>query len=275
MEITQVSSGILLGLTVAALAWRARALSTNGALAAALTGSLVFGLGGMSWAVVLLAFFISSSALSRTFVQRKAGVEEKYAKGSQRDWGQVLANGGLGALLAVGEGFQQAGLLQNAGWLWAAYVGAIAAVNADTWATELGVLSALPPRMITTGRSVPRGTSGGVSSQGYQAVLAGALLVGGAAAFFTPDEQRLPLLALSVLGGLAGSSLDSFLGATVQAIFICPACRKETERHPLHSCGAQTESLRGWRWMNNDLVNFLCSLGGGLTAGLGWWVLFH
>lgn len=274
-ELSQILIGFALGAVIAILAWRARALSASGGLAAALTGGLVFGFGGLPWAVVLLMFFISSSILSRMFVLRKAAVEEKFSKGSRRDWGQVLANGGLGALLALGAGLHSMGYLTGADWLWAAYVGAMAAVNADTWATELGVLSTMPPLLITNGRSVPRGTSGGVSGQGYAAVLAGSILIGGTAALFASESQRLPLLALSVLGGLAGSSLDSLLGATVQAIYTCPACHKETERHPLHSCGAQTTPLRGLHWMNNDLVNFFCSLGGALTAGFGWWILFH
>jgi hypothetical protein len=34
--------------------------------------------------------------------------------------------------------------------------------------------------------------------------------------------------------------------------------------------GSPTEYLRGWEWMNNDVVNFLSSLVGALTA-LGLW----
>ena len=53
--------------------------------------------------------------------------------------------------------------------------------------------------------------------------------------------------------------MDSLLGATVQVIYTCPACGKETERHPLHACGTQTVYKRGWRWMNNDAVNAFCT----------------
>ena len=67
-----------------------------------LSGGLIFGLGGIPWAVLLLAFFISSSLLSRAFAASKFVLAEKFAKGSRRDYGQVLANGGLGALLALG-----------------------------------------------------------------------------------------------------------------------------------------------------------------------------
>jgi uncharacterized protein (TIGR00297 family) len=259
--------GFILGVVIAYLAWRADSLNRSGAWAAVLTGGLVFGLGGFPWAAVLLVFFISSSALSRLFSGRKAGVGEKFAKGSRRDWGQVLANGGLGALLAIAFG-----LLPGESWPWVAFIGAMAAVTADTWATEVGVLSASPPRLITSGKVVERGTSGGVTPLGYLAVAGGALMIGVTAAIFQPTNP-LALIAAAVLAGLAGSSADSLLGATIQAIYYCPACQKETERHPLHTCGATTTLLRGWRWLNNDWVNFICSLVGAVTATVIWELL--
>jgi uncharacterized membrane protein len=149
----------------------------------------------------------------------------------------------------------------------------MAAVNADTWATELGVLSAAAPRLITSGKLVERGTSGGVTIFGYLAALAGAGLIGVAAAFFTPTISGLAMIGMCMLAGLLGCSIDSVLGATVQAIYYCPQCQKETERYPLHGCGTQTEHLRGWRWLNNDLVNLACSLVGAGVAILAW-VLF-
>jgi uncharacterized membrane protein len=65
-----------------------------------------------------------------------------------------------------------------------------------------------------------------------------------------------------ILAGLIGSLFDSTLGATIQAIYWCETCNKETERHPRHSCGTQTYQVRGWSWINNDGVNFACSLMG-------------
>ncbi len=255
--------GFLLGIVIAYLAWRARSLNRSGAWAAVLTGGLVFGLGGIAWAAVLLAFFISSSGLSRLFSGSSTSIEEKYAKGSRRDWGQVLANGSLGAVLAVATW-----LLPNENWPWAAFVGAMAAVTADTWATEIGVISSKPPILITSGRAVERGTSGGITLLGYLAVAGGGLFIGSIAAIF---DQSMPLVLVfaALLAGLAGSTVDSLLGATVQAIYNCPVCQKETERHPLHSCGAATVHQRGWRWLNNDWVNFFCSVVG---AGTAWMV---
>ena len=264
---TQLLFGTFLGVLVGYAAWRFHALNRSGAWAAGIVGALVFGLGGFPWAMLLLTFFISSSALSRAFARRKAALSEKFSKGSQRDWGQVLANGGLGAFLAIIYAFFPESI-----WPWIAFSGAMAAVNADTWATELGVFSSTLPRLITNGRPVERGTSGGVTFLGYLAALGGALLVGLVAVPFTTTTAAFALLGIVALAGLSGSTFDSFLGATVQAIYYCPHCQKETERHPVHTCGTGTTRLRGWRWLNNDMVNFACSLVGAIVA-IGLWRL--
>ena len=196
---TQFIIGILLGALIGYGAYRAGALTPSGAWAAALTGGLIFGLGGFSWAVLLLTFFISSSVLSRTLPTRKEALSEKFSKGSRRDYGQVLANGGLGSLLAISLALQP-----DQGWQWVAFAGAMAAVNADTWATELGVLSPHNPRLVTNGQVVERGTSGGVTLVGYLAALGGAGIIGVAAAFFTPDTTWISVVGFAVLAGLAG-----------------------------------------------------------------------
>jgi uncharacterized protein (TIGR00297 family) len=260
----QILIGFLLATLIGILAWRAGSLSRSGALAAALTGGLIFGFGGFPWAMLLLTFFITSSVLSRLFNKQKVGLSEKYSKGNQRDWAQVLANGGLGALLAV-----IFYLLPQQDWIWLAFAGAMAAVNADTWSTELGVMSSILPRLITNGKIVERGTSGGITLTGTLAALGGAALVAIVAVSFPPYLLWLPRWGIIVFGGLIGSLFDSVLGASVQAIYWCPTCKKETERHPLHTCGSPTEQLRGWHWMNNDVVNFACSLMGAIVvAGL-------
>jgi uncharacterized protein (TIGR00297 family) len=264
----QFGIGIGFGALIGYLAYRAGALQRSGGWAAALVGGLVFGFGGIAWAVLLLTFFISSSALSRTYTQRKNTLGEKFSKGSRRDYAQVLANGGLGALLACLHA-----LFPNQIWPFIAFAGSMAAVNADTWATELGVLSPVPPRLITTGSVVERGASGGVSLLGYLAALGGATLIGLAAGILVFSENFFTLVAIVMLAGLVGSTFDSFLGATVQGIYFCPACQKETESHPLHRCGNQTSQLRGWRWLNNDWVNFISALVGALLSATIWGLL--
>lgn len=255
--------GALLALGIAGLAFALGSLSRSGAVAAVIVGILTFGIGGVGPAVLMILFFISSSALSRVGGKRKRLVAAAFSKGSRRDAGQVAANGAVAAALAVAYG-----LTGEPIWL-AGVAGALAAANADTWATELGVLARRPPRLITTGAVVEAGTSGGVTADGTAAALAGAALIAVTGGFLAGGWQAT--LAASA-GGLAGSLFDSVLGATVQAMYFCPTCAKETERHPVHTCGAATRRVRGWPWLENDAVNLAATAFGALLA-IGIWSL--
>jgi uncharacterized protein (TIGR00297 family) len=257
----QLFLGFLFAVIIAVAAYRARSLSRSGAAGALLVGTVILGLGGWRWAVLLLAFFISSSGLTRLFAKRKSALTEKFDKGGQRDIGQVLANGGIASLFAGLSYF-----FPHASWTWPAFAASLAAVNADTWATELGVLNPIMPRLITTGKPVERGTSGGISLSGSLAALGGAVFIAVLAGLVRPSGTFLVVTGVAILGGVLGSFFDSLLGATVQAIYYCPHCEKETEKHPLHTCGTQTVQLRGWSWLNNDLVNTGCALMGALIG---------
>jgi uncharacterized protein (TIGR00297 family) len=255
----QLLLGFLLAILIAFLAYKARSLSTSGAVAAAFTGTIIFGIGGLPWAILLLTFFITSSALSRAFKKRKANLEEKFSKGHKRDAGQVFGNGGIATFFAALNYFYP-----NEPWVWVGFAASLAAVNADTWATELGVLNPNPPRMITDlTKVVEKGTSGGISLVGTLASLAGSALIAFLASLLTDNWSLFLLIAAS---GLAGSLFDSLLGGTVQAMYYCPTDQKETEKHPLHTCGTETVHIRGWKWLDNDLVNFSCGVFGTVVA---------
>ena len=278
MNVWQLAFGVAFSALIAWAGYRRESLSRSGVVGAIIVGTLTFGLGGWTWGLLLIAFFVSSSLLSHYRKDDKQGLADKFAKTSQRDLGQALANGGWGAVLAI------AYFCQPDPILFVAFVGAMAAVNADTWATELGVLSPTPPRLLTTGQRVPVGTSGGVTRLGTLAALGGGLFIGLLALVLRQVEaifgsgplngHYLWLVPIGILGGLAGSTFDSLLGATVQGIYYCPQCQKETEAR-IHRCGQPTRHLRGWRWLNNDWVNFVSSIVGSLMAGLLGWLIFR
>jgi uncharacterized protein (TIGR00297 family) len=261
-SLPSIIAGFIFGTIISGLAYKARALSVAGAIAAALLGWVVFGLGGLDYSIVLLAFFISSSGLSFAFKHKKTNMDEKLAKGSRRDAGQVAANGGAAGVIVILHFLFPAWT-----WLWWAFCASLAAATADTWATELGVLSPVKPRLITTGKTVEMGTSGGITWVGTLSSFIGALFIAAVAFLFYPNAVGLVVVTLA---GLAGSLVDSALGATIQAVYYCPSCQKETEKYPLHLCGTKTNQIRGLAWLDNDWVNGFCTLAGViLTAIIG------
>lgn len=190
-------------------------LTGRGAAAALAVGlATIYGFGWRGMAL-LLAFFVSSSLLTRA-----AAGGEKSGGGGRRNARQVLANGGVAALAALAGN-----------WAW--FAGALAAANADTWATEVGSHSPTMPRLITTWSRVPAGTDGGMTLLGTVGGVAGAGLIAGLAG-------RRVVIAVAT-AGVVGMLLDSLLGATLQGKI---------------------------RWMDNDAVNLAATLTGALCAGL-------
>src|SRR6266511_614926 len=239
----QLLYGFILAIIIATLAYHAHSLDKSGAFAAAFIGAIVFGIGGWQWAILLLTFFITSSGLSRAFKKRKQGLSEKFSKGHERDAGQVFGNGGLATFFAALHAVYPESIIP-----WIGFAASLAAVNADTWATELGVLNPTPPRMITDLKKlVEKGTSGGISLWGTFASLLGASIIALLAVLLSLTHAlNTNYFLLITAAGLAGSLFDSFLGATVQAMYYCPTDNKETEKHPLHTCGTKTVHIRGW-----------------------------
>jgi uncharacterized protein (TIGR00297 family) len=261
----QLFPAFVLSSAVAFLAFWRESLSKSGVLGALLVGTLTFGFGGWFWGLLLAIFFVSSSLLSHFKEAEKREAAEKFEKGHRRDFGQAMANGGTGAVIALCNV-----LVPSPIW-YIMFTGSIATVTADTWATELGTLSESPPRLITTGEVVEVGTSGGVSPLGTTVSMLAGLIIGVSAALLG-KKSVWKLGMVGALSGLAGSLFDSLLGATVQQIFYCDTCQKDTERK-IHNCGTETRPIRGYSWLNNDMVNLFASLIGGVAAMSVWLLL--
>ena len=254
--IARAAAGALVAAAIAAAAWRAGSLSRSGAVAAFFVGTVAVA-AGWGWGGLLIVYFVSSSLLSRAGASRKAQRSGSVVeKAGARDAAQVLSNGAVFAVAALLQLWQPSVL-----WL-AAGAGALASSAADTWGTEIGMLSRSLPRMITTWRSVPTGTSGGVSAAGIAATIAGALFISLAA--WLVHRNVYVTLAVS-LGGLAGALVDSIGGALWQSRRYCARCERATERL-VHDCGTQTERAGGIGWLNNDGINAACTLVGSLVA---------
>jgi len=244
----------IVSLVVALLAWRAGALGPSGAAAAAMVGAVVLVTTGWPGGILLLAFFAPSSALSRLWPGPRPQAE---GKGDRRDAWQVLANGGPPALLA-------ATAMESGGALFVLAAG-LAAAAADTWATGVGAHSSTPPRHLLSGRTVPAGSSGGVTWLGTAGGAAGASVLAAAALPFMGVRAALAVLVF----GLLGMVLDSALGAGLQGKFRCIACDAASELR-IHRCGRPTIHTGGFAWLTNDGVNALATAAAALGAWAAW-----
>ncbi|MGD8189283.1 DUF92 domain-containing protein [Brevibacillus ginsengisoli] len=250
--------GLLASSLIAGLAYWKRSLTFSGVLGAILIGTILYGAGNIGWYGVLLAFFLSSTLLTKWRQASKAKWEAGYEKTGRRDFGQVMANGGLAAFLCL-----IASLYSNGIW-YAGFLGVMSTVTADTWATEIGSLSKQAPRSILTGKKATPGTSGAISLLGLLASAAGGCLIGLVGVVFNQGPVYLSysflLIVICTISGLCGSLLDSLMGATLQANYQCKKCGNRMEKR--QHCNQPTELVHGYYLINNDLVNFISSIGG-------------
>ena len=177
----------------------------------------------------------------------------KRRRGEPRKLRQVLANSVPALFCALGYA------ASGDGWLLVVAAGALAASTADTWASEVGVHSKNPPVNILTREPLQRGLSGGVSPLGLAATLVGAVssallatLLFRAFGFAVPTGPDA--FALIAACGVAGSLLDSVLGARLQAKYRDPAAGHIVEKPPIASGAAL---VSGHAWVTNDAVNFM------------------
>jgi uncharacterized protein (TIGR00297 family) len=191
------------------------------------------------------------------------------SKGGERDGIQVMANGGVFALCALGyliwkephTSWPLAAAWTDQSWH-AVAGGALAAASGDTWATEVGTLWGGAPKSILTGRTVQPGTSGGVTLIGTTAGVVGAAFIAWVLWAF---GWRGSVAGAALAGGVFGMAFDSVLGATLQRRQWCERCKVSTER-VVHSCGAATRAAGGLSWLDNDGVNALSTLAGACIA---------
>ncbi|HEV8289810.1 MAG TPA: DUF92 domain-containing protein [Candidatus Norongarragalinales archaeon] len=261
--------GIIVTLVMAIFAYKKEALSVHGTIGAVAVGAIAYGFGGWQWFLLLGVFFITSMLVSRYKQKKKERATRDFAKGGVRDFWQVMANGAVAMLLAFLYYFYPADPR-----IFIFYIGVLATVTADTWATELGVVFGKNPFMITTLKKARPGTSGAVSLIGLGSSVIGAIAIGGVAAllaFFhatgvsAVDVLGWKIFAIAIVAGFVGGVADSLLGATVQAGYYCSKDKKFTEKK-VHSCGTRTTLVRGVTWMDNDVVNFFSSIAGGAVA---------
>lgn len=223
------SSAIKLAIVGAIMlrALKHKSLTPSGVAVAVLSG-VIHALGSHDWLdlTLLIAFFITGTKFTKVKQKVKASLtvvidqDGRQAIEGPRNHVQVLANSGVASILIV---LRALGIFPEVCRI--GVLAQYAAVTADTWSSELGILSASPPILITTLKPCPRGTNGGVSPLGLIVAVLGGLMVGNLGILLdtssiTRDLSLLQLISfVFAIGGLGllGSLIDSLLGALLQS----------------------------------------------------------
>ncbi|KAH0552667.1 transmembrane protein 19 [Cotesia glomerata] len=254
-----------------------RSLDLSGAMLGLVVG-FVLTITNYTHLADLMCFFITSSLATKFRMNEKRKLEVDFKEGGQRNWIQVLCNGGMALQLALlylldvgcGERALDFDKDYRSSWLSIGILGAFSCCNGDTWASEFGTaIGNSDPFLITTRKKVPRGTNGGVSLVGLLMSLLGGLLVGVfhyLAVLYTVDSVVLensapqwPIIVIAGLGGLLGSILDSIFGATLQYSGI------NEEGKIVERPGKGVKHICGRQILDNHSVNLLSSIAIALT----------
>jgi uncharacterized protein (TIGR00297 family) len=230
---SELPYALLANAIVAGVGYRARSVSTSGAIGGAIIGTIIFGcLGWRGWTLLFLTF-VSASVSSRLGLRRKMllGIAEE--RGGRRGAGNAIANTGVAALCAL-----LALLTPSAAAARLAFVAALAAAGSDTIASEIGKAWGRRTWSITSLKHVPPGTSGAMSIEGTAAGVVGAFALGvaGSVLHLVPESA----IVIIAVAAVAGSLLESWLGAT----------------------------LEGPGVLNNDMLNFINTATAGFVAVL-------
>ncbi len=248
--------GVLFAFIVAFLSGYYNLLTLDGEAATFVLASLIFGFGGMKWTLPILTFFILSSVISKVRKHKDSEVEGYFEKSDKRDSLQVLANGGLAGVIIILNQFFTNEIFYYA------YVASLAAVCSDTWSTEIGTYFKKKTLNIIGFQVVEPGFSGGVSLPGIIGGILGAFMIAISSLNWVSINIYL-FIFLVITSGVLGSLIDSLLGASFQAKYVCASCGKLTERK-LH-CEKVTSLKYGYKWFNNDLVNIMAAAAGSIS----------
>ncbi|KAF3616090.1 putative replication protein A 70 kDa DNA-binding subunit B-like isoform X1 [Capsicum annuum] len=270
-HLIQPAIAALLSFVIAVRAYKRKSLNLSGAVSGFIVMFIHLAV-NYRFGAMLLVFFFTSSKFTKFGEDRKRKLDADFKEGGQRDWIQVLFNGGIATLLVLTSwkliGSQDRCLDSKESRIITALIGGIigqyCCCNGDTWSSELGILSNEEPRLITTFKPVRRGTNGGVTKAGLLAAAAAGSVIGltfVVMGFFTTKctsdvtVKQLFVIPLSALAGVCGSVIDSLLGATLQFSGFCTV-RKKVVGKP----GPTVKRISGLAVLDNNAVNLVSIL---------------
>lgn len=222
-------------------AYKLGSITPDGMVAAILTAVTLYTLGGVWLGSSLLAFFILGSAISKLSNERKQKAESLHEDSGARNWVQVICNSLPACVIAwIGYIYPDLEVIPILGFA------VFAAAAADTFSSEIGMMSKGKVFNIFTGKPMPRGLSGGVSWIGLLAGLLGSTLL----SLFALPEFGLRGMIFIIILGFLGSVFDSIIGILLQSQYVGDGGQlqdKRTDKSP----------IKGLKIMTNNAVNLV------------------
>jgi uncharacterized protein (TIGR00297 family) len=198
----------LAGLSI--LSYALRALDLLGAVASFFLGLEVALLGGVRWLALMTLFPVLGVVATRIGHRRKKAMRVAEPGEGERGVGNVLGNGLAAALVALALLLDPVPRAAAA----IAFTTAVAAVTADTLASEIGVLAARARSILPPFARAPVGDNGAVSLLGQASALVGAVAIGAGAILLL--HLGWAAAAVAAAAGFIGCQIDSVLGATLE-----------------------------------------------------------
>ncbi len=257
--------GFILATTAAVVSYRLKLLTRGGAFVAFLMGWIVFSLGQLPFSAPILFFFVSSNLLSKTNHTQKSRLYIFANDMDRRNWFQVFANGFVPTILVIAWSFKHD---MRVVFL---FLIALASATSDTWASEIGILSQKKPRSIISFKPADAGSSGGVTLLGFWGAAIGSfsLAITGGWIFYRLAHINFTWYHIfSIFAiGVFSQTVDSILGASLQAKYLCPVCQKTIEK-PTHLEHGPARCVAGFSWVDNSVVNLFSIIIGTLVGWL-------
>ncbi len=218
-------------------AYWAKAADSDAVLSETIICLLVILFTGLSWFLLLLAFYLLGGGFTRYGYAYKRRLGIAQSRGGVRGYKNVYSNSLVPLAMAICYGVYGSDIFIYA------FIGSVATANGDTLASEIGQTSRSKPRMITTLKEIETGVDGGVTPLGEVAGLAGSIIIGLLAAGMSMAGTFG--IIVGTIGGFLGTNFDSLLGATLQS--------------------------KGY--LSNNGVNLVATAFGAVVGGALWYIL--
>jgi uncharacterized protein (TIGR00297 family) len=208
-----VSDDIIFGfllLIAVIVTTKTRKLSNLGGVAAAIVATCIYIGTGFNGISLLALFFVLGVAATRWKRDEKRHIKVVEEHQEERNAKQVLANGGVAALLGIActvfPEFEFVFYLMLAC--------SLSAATADTLSSELGMVYGKRFYNILSWKADTRGENGVISIEGTLIGIAGSVLI--AVLYAATSEWNIYTMMIVIVAGTIGNIADSILGATLE-----------------------------------------------------------